>query len=66
MNSRDQNKFLGIDLEDLKSQSLNEEEIKQLKFQVGKTPLKELPITRDLRLSYTQKPLYDASIQFGL
>ena len=44
----------------------NDEEKRQLSYQVGVTPLKHIPITRDQKLSFTQRPLLDSSIRFDL
>ena len=45
--------FLGNDLLKYKDSILNEEEKRNLNYQIGKTPLRKIPITHDIKLSYT-------------
>ena len=35
-------------------------------YQVGKTPLRKIPIHRDPKLVYTQRPLFTNSINFEM
>ena len=45
---------------------LNEDEKINMNYKIGETPLRLIPISRDPKLTYTQRPLYDNSINFGL
>jgi len=45
---------------------LSNDEKANLQYQIGKMPLKHIPIHKDPKLTYTQRPLFNNSINFGL
>ena len=61
--SRHPDKFLGIDLKEARSFTTPETDLEVMKYQVGKTSLRKIPLSPDNR-RYFKKPLQDHSINF--
>ena len=63
--SRHPDKFLGVDLREFRKTITPQVDLEALKFQVGQTNLKHMPLSPDVR-QYFKKPLYDHSINFDM
>ena len=61
--SRNPDKFLGTDLKKARAFTTPESDLEVMKYQVGKTSLRHIPLSPDNR-KYFRKPLQDHSINF--
>ena len=50
---REQHSFLGVDLLKYKDAVLNEDEKNSMNYQIGLTPLRKIPISKDPKLVFT-------------